>query len=93
MFERIERERRHWYVAFSGSGLQSVLVAVEAGLGLSLLPIGTTTGRRVRAYAGFGPEPPMVVSLYSWEHSGEVGALLERMIAVLADRFAVHGQT
>ena len=90
MFDRIERERRHWYVAFSGSSLQSVLVAVEAGLGLSLLPMGTTAGRRVRAYAGFGPEPPMVVSVYSWERSGAVGELLERTIAVLADRFTVH---
>lgn len=85
MFERIERERRRWYVSFSGSSLQSVLVAVEAGLGLSLLPIGTTPHRRVRPYAGFGPEPSMVVSIYAWERSGDVGELVERMTTVLAD--------
>ncbi len=31
MFERIEREGRRWYVAFSGSSLHNVLVGVEAG--------------------------------------------------------------
>jgi DNA-binding transcriptional LysR family regulator len=86
MFERIERERRRWYVAFSGSSLHNVLVAVEAGLGLSLLPIGTTVGRRVRQYTPFGAEPSMVVSIYSWENSGPVAALVENMSAVLAER-------
>lgn len=88
MFASIERERRRWYVAFSGSSLQSVLVAVEAGLGLSLLPVGTTIDRRVRQYTGFGPEPAMALSVYSWERSGTIGELLERMTAVLADSSA-----
>ncbi|MCF1741373.1 LysR family transcriptional regulator [Paradevosia shaoguanensis] len=87
MFERIEQDRRRWYIAFSGSSLQSVLVAVEAGMGLSLLPVGTTTGRRVRRYAGFGPEPSMVVSIYSWEPAGAVGELVESMGSALAERF------
>lgn len=86
MFERIERERRQWYVAFSGSSLQSILAAVEAGLGLSLLPIGTVGGWRVRPHAGFGPEPDIAVSVYAWESSGVVGELVETIIAVLADR-------
>ena len=38
MFGRIERERRRWYVAFSGGSLSDVLVAVEAGVGVTLLP-------------------------------------------------------
>ena len=38
MFERLERERLRWYNAFSGSSLHNVLIAVEAGIGLSLLP-------------------------------------------------------
>lgn len=92
MFERIERERRHWYVAFTGTSLNSVLVAVEAGLGLSLLPVGTTTGYAIRAYAGFGPEPAMVVSIYSWETSGQIGALVQLMTAILAARFEAHGR-
>ena len=32
MFERIERERRHWYIAFSGSSLQGILVGLEGCL-------------------------------------------------------------
>ena len=48
MFERIEREQRRWYIAFAGSSLHNVLVAVEAGLGLSLLPRSAARGYRVR---------------------------------------------
>lgn len=87
MFERIERERRRWYIAFSGSSLDSVLVAVEAGLGLSLLPNGAMAGRRVRSYAPFGNEPPMAVSIYSWENSGPVSRLVDNMSTVLGRRF------
>lgn len=50
MFETLERERRRWYIAFTGSSLESVLVSVETGLGISLLPVSTTIGRRVRKY-------------------------------------------
>jgi DNA-binding transcriptional LysR family regulator len=91
MFERIERERRRWYVAFTGSSLDSVLVAVEAGLGLSLVPVGATRGRRVRPHAGLGPEPALVVSLYAWETTGQVAELAALMAAVLAERYADSG--
>lgn len=84
MFERIERERRRWYIAFSGSSLHNVLVAVEAGLGLSLLPIESAFSHRVRRYAPFGMEPSMVVSLYAWEKTGPVSELVDRMGMVLA---------
>lgn len=86
MFERIERENRRWYVAFSGSSLHNVLVGVEAGLGLSLLPIGATAGYRVRPYASLGSEPSMAVSIYSRERVGPVADLVERMSGILADR-------
>lgn len=86
MFERIEREQRHWYIAFSGSSLHNVLVGVEAGLGLSLLPRSAAIGRRVRQYAPFGKEPAVVVSIYAWEKTGLVAELVERMTAVLATR-------
>lgn len=93
MFQRIERERRHWYIAFSGSSLHNVLVAVETGLGLSLLPIGTTAGRHVRQYAPFGMEPSMVVSIYAWETTGPVSELVEDMSAILSGRFDIPGQS
>jgi DNA-binding transcriptional LysR family regulator len=92
MFERIERERRSWYIAFSGSSLYNVLVAVEAGLGLSLLPVEAAAGRHLRPYAPFGKEPPMVTSLYSWEKNGPVAELVESMSAVLAERFTIGAQ-
>jgi len=90
MFERIDRERLRWYVAFTSSSLSSVLSAVEAGLGLSLLPVGTTTGRRVRQSAAFGSEPSMVVSLYSWEGGGIVAELARDMTAILHGRFTAR---
>ncbi len=86
MFDRIERERRKWYVAFSGSSFQSVLVGVETGLGLSVLPIKATTGRRVREYAPLGNMPAMVVSLYAWDKSGPAAALINQLTAVLERR-------
>lgn len=86
MFERIEREHRRWYIAFSGSSLHNVLVGVEAGLGLSLLPKSATVGYRVRQYARFGMEPSMAVSIYAWENTGPVSDLVERMSGVLTAR-------
>ncbi|MCO5131573.1 MAG: LysR family transcriptional regulator [Xanthobacteraceae bacterium] len=91
MFERIEREQLRWYIAFSGSSLHNVLVAVEAGLGLSLLPRAATGGYRVRQYAPFGVEPPMVVAVYAWESAGVISDLVRPMEAVLAARCAPPG--
>ncbi|WP_078083097.1 LysR family transcriptional regulator [Microbulbifer mangrovi] len=92
MFERIERERRNWYIAFTGSSLNSVLVAVEAGLGLSLLPLGAVGNSRVRLNASLGLEPAMVLSVYAWEGRGNVGELVEQITQVLADRFESQGR-
>jgi DNA-binding transcriptional LysR family regulator len=88
MFERIEHEQLRWYVSFSGSSLHNVLVAVEAGLGLSLLPRSAVAGYGVRQYAPFGMETAMAISIYSWESSGAISDLVARMGAVLAARCA-----
>lgn len=87
MFDRIERERRRWYIAFSGSSLPSVLAGVQAGLGLSMLPVIATKGRGLRIYQPFGSAPPMVVSLYTWEKTGPTAELAEQMTTVLENRF------
>lgn len=86
MFERIEQDQRRWYIAFSGSSLHSVLVAVEGGIGLSLLPKSAVAGYRVRQCTAFGTEPAMAVSIYSWESTGPGAELVEQMSAVLAAR-------
>lgn len=88
MFERIEREDGRWYVAFASSSLHNVLVAVEAGLGLSLLPVQATQGYAIRRYAPFGMEPAMVVALCSRESTGAVWDLVTSIQAVLAARAA-----
>ena len=84
MFERLERERLRWYNAFSGSSLHNVLIAVEAGIGLSL-PRNAVTGYRVRPYARFA-EAPIVVSIYAREREGIVGELVELLQTVLERR-------
>ncbi len=88
MFERLERERRRWYVAFTSASLRNVLMAIEAGLGLSMLPIDAAKGWRIKPLADFAPEPPVVASLYSWERSGIVGELATEVLDILRRHFA-----
>lgn len=90
MFERIEREERRWYVAFAASSLHNVLIAVEAGLGLSLLPVSAAKEYRVKPYAPFGMETAINLALYSWEATGPVSELVSSMQAVLATRTTNH---
>ncbi|WP_440983503.1 LysR family transcriptional regulator [Shinella sumterensis] len=87
MFERLERKNRRWYVAFTSASLRNVLMAVEAGLGLSLLPIDATKGWRVQQVDDIGPEPPVVASLYAWERTGIVGELAHEVLDILKRHF------
>lgn len=86
MFQRAEAQGRRWYVAFSGSSLPNVVTAVEAGLGISLLPNRVVAGRDVRRSRVFGAEPAMVVSLYAWEAGGPAAPLVAAMRDVLQRR-------
>lgn len=86
MFQRIDQQGKYWRVAFSGSSLESVLVAVEAGLGISLLPEIVAADRRLRSYAAFGSEASMVVSIYAWDLAGGIGELVSRIKEILAGR-------
>lgn len=90
MFERVEQEQHRWYLAFTGNSLHNVLVAVEAGLGLSLLPVNAVAGYRVRRCAAFQGEPPIAISIYAREGMGPLSELVEQMAAVLAARCGQH---
>lgn len=86
MIDRIERERRTWYIAFTGNSLGSVLSAIEAGLGVAVLPISTTGTHAVRTSAIFAAEAPLVLSVYAWEVGGATGELVAAMIDVISER-------
>ncbi|UDF28092.1 UNVERIFIED_ORG: LysR family transcriptional regulator [Roseateles sp. XES5] len=88
MFERLERERRRWYIAFTSASLRNVLMAVEAGLGLSLLPVDAARGWRIEPLSDFAVEPPVFASLYSWERGGIVGELANEVLDILKRHFA-----
>ena len=85
MFERLERERLRWYNAFSGSSLHNVLIAVEAGIGLSLLPRNAVAGYRVRPHALSRRGADRGVHLRQ-ERAGIVAELVELLQAVLERR-------
>ncbi|KQM27373.1 MULTISPECIES: LysR family transcriptional regulator [unclassified Sphingomonas] len=86
MIDRIEREGRRWYIAFTGNSLGSVLSAIEAGLGVSVLPVGTIGHHAVRASDLFSAEAPLSLAVYAWETGGPTGDLLQSLIAGVADR-------
>lgn len=86
MIDRIERERRRWYIAFTGNSLGSVLSAIEAGLGVSVLPVGTIGTYAVRASAIFPAETALSLSIYAWEAGEPIGELLDAMTDVAAMR-------
>lgn len=86
MIDRIERDQRGWYIAFTGNSLGSVLSAIEAGLGVSVLPVSTTAAHAVRPSAIFPAEDSLLVSIYAWDVQGPTAELVEAMMGVLAER-------
>jgi len=86
MFRELEAVGRRLYVAFSGSSLQSVLAAVSAGMGLSLLPISVTRGQGLRRLDGLGEAAPMLVSFYAREDQEPVADLVRMTAEVLEKR-------
>lgn len=86
MIERIEREQRRWYIAFTGNGLGSVLSAIEAGLGVSVLPISTIAAHSVQPSRLFVAEDALLISIYAWESEGPTDELVDAMAEALAER-------
>ncbi len=84
MIETIEREGLRWYLAFSGNSLSSVLLAVEAGLGLSVLPVSAVGKHQLAKCSLFGEVRPMALSVYAWEQDTTTTELLNAITPVLS---------
>lgn len=80
----IESAGMRWYLAFTANSLPSVLHAVEAGLGLSILPRSATGLYGVREAKSLGPVPSMDLSLYAWEQDETTVELASALIDLLA---------
>lgn len=86
MIQRIERERRKWYIAFTGNSLASVLSAVEAGLGVSVLPVSTTGAYAIKESSVLSEKTVLSLSIYAWEFVGPISDLVDAIIEVTAHR-------
>ena len=78
--ETMQRSRRRWRIAYTGSSMASVQAAVRAGLGLSILPQSSvTTGMRVvRGHRD--PGPLLVGAMRAPGAPRAIGDALERVI-------------
>ena len=85
MIQRLENEGRNWHVAVTGSSLSSVITAVEAGIGVSVLPVSAVQGRMVRKNRELGRAGKMSISIYAWERAGAVDELIDGMFKQLGE--------
>ncbi|MGB5077087.1 MAG: LysR family transcriptional regulator [Sphingorhabdus sp.] len=84
MIETIEREGLRWYLAFCGNSLASVLHAVEAGLGLSVLPVSAVGKHQLKRFSILGEVRPLALSIYAWEQDASTAELLHAIIHILS---------
>lgn len=84
MIEQVEAAGLRWYLAFTGNSLVSVLRAVEAGLGVSILPVATIAPYAVRSCRQFKPVPSMVLSAYAWEQDAATNELLSVLTEIVS---------
>jgi DNA-binding transcriptional LysR family regulator len=84
MIEQVEVAGLRWYLAFTGNSLPSVLRAVEAGLGISILPLPAISAYSVQICQQFEPVAPMALSVYAWEQDATTGKLLSAMTKLLS---------
>jgi DNA-binding transcriptional LysR family regulator len=88
MIDKIEAAGLRWYLAFTGNSLVSVLRAVEAGLGVSILPAATTGSYNIQKCKLFETVPDMALSVYAWEQDAATTDLLSAMIEIVANNRA-----
>lgn len=84
MIEQIEAAGCRWYLAFTGNSLPSVLRAVEAGLGVSIVPLATIGAYDLQICQQFEPVAPMVLSAYAWEQDAGTNELLSAMTKLVS---------
>ena len=84
MIEMIEREGLRWYLAFCGNSLSSVLHAVGAGLGLSVLPVSAVGKHQLKRTSIFGEIRPLALSIYAWDQDASTAELMHAIINILS---------
>lgn len=89
MLESADSEGKRWYIAFCSENLNSNISAIEAGLGVSLLPVGAIMGHEVIPSPMFGCELAVTLSLYYQSNNRliTITTLVERMRNVLLKRY------
>ena len=91
MVEQIESAGLRWYLAFTGNSLVSVLRAVEAGLGITILPFATIEPYRVHICRQFEPVMPMTLSVYAWEQDAATSELLAALTRIVSLERVANG--
>ena len=76
----------------TGNSLVSVLRAVEAGLGVSILPVAKIAPYAVEICRQFEPVPPMVLSGYAWEQDAATNELLSALTEIVSLERAASSQ-
>lgn len=84
MITQVEAAGLRWYLAFTGNSLNSVLRAVEAGLGVSILPLGTIGSYAVQTCSQFETVSPMALSIYAWEKDVATSELLSAITELVS---------
>jgi len=90
MIEQIEASGLRWYLAFTGNSLVSVLRAVEAGLGVSILPIATSESYALQTCNQFHPVAPMALSIYAWEQDAATTELVLALTEIVSTARAAN---
>ncbi len=91
MIEQIEAAGLRWYLAFTGNSLVSVLRAVEAGLGVAILPLATIDSYTIHTCKQFRPVPPMALSVYAWDQDVATSELLSTLTKIVSLQRGTNG--
>lgn len=87
MIHALESIGRRWRIGYSSASLASLVAAVGAGLGISLLPLGCVgpEHRLLGAQAGFPPIAGLELALYARPELDSAGRTLRDRLRDLCD--------